>query len=64
MRAKLAETETIAEHLLRAQIQNLRLLGTQKLAFIIGRRRGFDMAGRIIMSLRLLSNCGDKLPRL
>lgn len=45
-----------------AQIQNLRLLSTQKPAFIISGRRDLDMAGRIIMSLRLLSNCGDLTP--
>lgn len=62
MRATLPETESFAEHLLRAQAQNLRLLSTQKLAFIISGRRDFDMAGRIVVSLRLLSNRCDKLP--
>lgn len=60
---RLPEPETFAEHPLPAQTQNLRLLSTCKPAFIISRRRDFDMAGRIILSLLLLSKCGDKLPR-
>lgn len=56
--------ETISEHLLHAQIENLRLLSTQKLSFVISRRRDFGMAGLIIMSLLLLSNCSDKFPHL
>lgn len=52
--------EIISEHLLHAQTESLRLLSTQKLAFIISRRRDFDMAGNIILSLRRLSNHDDK----
>lgn len=55
------ETETFAEHLLRAQ---MRLLSTQKLLFMISGRRDFGMAGRVTVSLRVLSNCGDELRRL
>lgn len=49
---RLPETETFAEHPLRAPIQNLRLLSAQKPAFITSGRRDFDMAGRVIVSLR------------
>lgn len=45
----MAETETISEHLLHAEIENLRVLSTQKLAFIISRRHDFDVVGNIIV---------------